>query len=145
MQIFVEREAVLDLLNESRTATESVLNQLDQHQLAERLARLIEDEHHATHAVLAHAGINSTIPTLSGAVLDQWRQQRAILCKAIDDLAWSQYHGRFATIWGNGYIGDMVKAVIAAEHAVIRNACQRANIAAPYDRWGDHGEPSPQS
>lgn len=132
MAVFVEQEAILELLQSSRAASLAAM----QYVQPTDFAQLIALEQQATNDCAAHANQPAQlVDTANG--LEQWQQQRQQLVQAIAAIPWAGYAQRIPTAAGELYVGELVKRLIAAEHQQLSQLLHAGQHPAIIDRWAD--------
>ncbi|ABX05612.1 MAG TPA: hypothetical protein DEF47_19915 [Herpetosiphon sp.] len=132
MAVFVEQEAILELLQTSRAASLAAM----QYVQPADLAQLIALEQQATYDCAAHANQSPQLVDAANS-LDQWQQQRQQLAQAIAAIPWAGYTQRIQTAAGALYLGELVKRLIAAEHQQLSQLLHAGQHPAIIDQWAD--------
>lgn len=132
MAVFVEQEAILELLQTSRAASLAAM----QYVQPADFAQLIDLEQQAIRDCAGHTGQQpQRIDQSSG--LAHWQQQREQLVQAIAAIPWSGYGQRIQTAAGALYLGELVKRLIAAEHQQLSQLLRVEQCPAIIDQWAD--------
>lgn len=132
MAVFVEQEAILELLQTSREASLAAM----QYVQPTDLDQLIALEQQATNECAAHANQSPQLVDAANS-FEQWQQQRQQLAYAIAAIPWAGYAQRIQTAAGELYLGELVKRLIAAEHQQLSQLLQAGQHPAIIDQWAD--------
>lgn len=132
MAVFVEQEAILELLQTSRAASLAAL----QHLPAIDLAQLIALEQQATKDCAAHAKQPAQLVAAANSY-DHWQAQRQHLAATIAAIPWASYGQRIQTAAGPLYLGELVKRLIAAEHQQLSQLLQAGQHPPIIAQWAD--------
>ncbi len=132
MAVFVEQEAILELLQTSRAASLAALQYLP----PPDLAQLIALEQQATKDCAGHTNQVALLAAESSG-LAQWQQQRQRLAETIAALPWASYGRPIQTAAGPIYLGELVKRLIAAEHQQFSQLLQAGQHPPIIDQWAD--------
>ena len=162
MRVFVEQEAIITLLDETRAVSVQALADLDLALVVEPnsgvcgldvLAHLAAGEAattlalttllHADRAKPNHHSMVTQPMWSANQALDAaqaftyWQQARADLLTQIATLRWEHYHQRLPTDAGSLFIGELAKRVIDHEQHHIRALLAAAGRPQPFDTVGE--------
>ena len=162
MHVFVEQEAIITLLDETRAVAVQALADLDLALVVEPnsgwrgldvLAHLVTWEAQTTLALAAllHAErdqppdyaafkhpVWSANPALDAPEsFADWQQARADLLRQIAALPWNYYHQRIATDAGSLFIGELAKRLIDHEQHHVRVLLAAVGRPQPFDTVGE--------
>ena len=162
MRVFVEQEAIITLLDETRAVSVQALADLDLALVVEPnsgwrgldvLARLAAGEAQTTLALMALLQAerdqlpeqtaftqpiwNVNQPLDAAEAFTYWQQVRADLLRQIAALPWNHYHQRISTVGGSLFIGELAKRLIDHEQYYIRMVLAVAGCPQPFDTVGE--------
>ena len=162
MRVFVEQEAIITLLDETRAVSVQALADLDLALVVEpnsgwrgldMLAHLAAGEAQTTLALMALLYAerdqlpeqtaftqpiwNVNQPLDAAEAFTYWQQVRADLLTQIAALRWEHYHQRIPTVGGSLFIGELAKRLISHEQDYIRALLATAGRPQPYDTVGE--------
>ena len=162
MRVFVEQEAIITLLDETRAVAVQALADLDLALVVEPnsgwrgldvLARLAAGEAQTTLALMALLQAerdqlpeqtaftqpiwNVNQPLDAAEAFTYWQQVRADLLRQIAALPWNHYHQRIATDAGSLFIGELAKRLIDHEQHHVRVLLAAVGRPQPFDTVGE--------
>ena len=162
MRVFVEQEAIITLLDETRAVSVQALADLDLALVVEPnsgwrgldvLAHLVTWEAQTTLALMALLQAerdqlpeqtaftqpiwNVNQPLDAAEAFTYWQQVRADLLRQIAVLPWNHYHQRISTVGGSLFIGELAKRLIDHEQYHIRALLAVAGCPQPFDTVGE--------